>query len=162
MTRESSPTLSAHLLREAQRFALFPQRVRRTKRNLAAQEILDRIRRNLIEWRQTFTPRGKEEIEASSGLLDAVLLDEVYARDLLKAVPDLVARTLRLSRVSFGGIRTGESLTYLREAANCYILGLPQAAIALARASVESRFAREGSFSALPFSCRRDGFQGPS
>ena len=140
MTRESAPALSAHLLREAEGFLFFPDRVRRTERNLAAQEILDQVRRNLIEWRKTFTPRGKEELAASAQkLFDPVFLDEIYARDLSKTVPNLVERTLRLSRVSFSGIPRGESLMYLREAANCYIFGLPQAAIALARASVESR-----------------------
>jgi hypothetical protein len=100
--------------------------------------MIDDIRRQLLEWRKTFTPKAR------AGQLDpfntVVLLDEVYCRDFLEMIPEVVERTRRLSDISLAGISSIESLVYLREAANCYILGLPQAAIALARASVESHF----------------------
>ena len=48
----------------------------------------------------------------------------------------MVERTRSLANLTLTGV-TGESLVYLREAANCYIRGLPQAAVALARSAVE-------------------------
>ena len=136
MRQELASTLSEHLLREAQRFVMYPQTMRRSEANLAAQEALDGLRRRLMEWRKTFAPRGRSQLEFLS---TPVLLDEVYCRDLLKSIPEVVARTRRLSHMSLAGIAPGESLVYLREAANCYILGLPQAAVALARAAIESQ-----------------------
>jgi hypothetical protein len=136
--KEIAPTLSAHLTREAQRFLLYPNRISRTRINLEAQAILDRIRRQLIDWRKTFTPPSRRT-RGRVGTTE--WLGEVYCRDLLKAIPEIVERTRRLSNISFGGIAADdEAVAYLREAANCYIFGLTQAAIALARAAVEVRF----------------------
>ena len=55
---------------------------------------------------------------------------------MLRAVPGIVQRTQSLAdlTLSRGSL---ESFIYLREASNCFILGLPQAAVALARAAVE-------------------------
>jgi hypothetical protein len=55
---------------------------------------------------------------------------------LLGKVSSIVERTKSLTNLTLSGI-TGESFVYLREAANCYIMGLPQAAVALTRAAVE-------------------------
>jgi hypothetical protein len=63
---------------------------------------------------------------------------------LLAEVPEIVERTQRLKELVLSDISQTESLVYLREAANCYILGLPQATVALSRAAVESRV-REAS-----------------
>src|SRR5262249_4143032 len=46
---------------------------------------------------------------------------------------------LALSGVTLSDASDSDAFVYLREAANCYIFGLPQAAAALARAAVESR-----------------------
>lgn len=129
-----APTLSAHLLEESAKFLFYPHRVRRTRANLWAQERLDDFRRRLVEWRKTFAPRKPEpEIEK---LNEPVFLDEFYCRDLLREVPGIVERTRSLANLTLVEV-SGESFVYLREAANCYIFGLPQAAVALARAAVE-------------------------
>lgn len=127
-------TLSGHLLREAERFRMYPQRVYRTRINLDVQRMVNKFLGKLVEWRKTFAPRREDE--DANFWSDPVLLDEFYCRDLLKGVPAIVERTLRLSHLTLSGISNSE-FVYLREAANCYIFGLPEAAVALARAAVE-------------------------
>ena len=134
MKQSTAATLSAHLVREADKFLLYPQRNRRTRTNLESQKLVDKILRQLVEWRKTFAPKSKDEgIELFSS---PVFLDEFYCRHLLKEVPAIVERTVSLSHLTLSGISDSE-FVYLREAANCYIFGLPQAAVALARAAVE-------------------------
>ena len=146
MKQEPAPTLSAHLLVEASRFFLYPKRTYRTNTNLHLREYLDEGLHRLTEWRKTFAP---QELRAAvQGLVDnPVLLDQFYSCELLRQVPGIVARTKCLAHLTMGGI-TGEGFIHLRNAANCYIFGLYQAAAALARAAVETevRTAAEGSF----------------
>ena len=144
MPENLAPTLSEHLLRESQRFTLYPNRAYRTKTNLKIQELHDRVRRQIMNWRKTFMP-SEHDGESLDLIATPTLLDEVYCRDLLREVPKIVERTLSLSKVSVAGIAPGDSLVYLREAANCFISGLPQAAIALARAAVESHLREKAS-----------------
>ena len=143
MRQTQSPTLSAHLLREADKFLFYPCRVRRTRLQLGSQKILDNIGRKLIEWRKTFAPKPEDELEETLGT--PVFLDEVYCRDLLKAIPDIVERTRSLSRLTLSGVSDSESFAYLREAANCFIFGLPQAAVALARAGLEDALRKKAA-----------------
>jgi len=96
--------------------------------------LVGKFLRNLVEWRKTFAP--KPEDQATDFFSDPVFLNESYCRDLLKGVPAIVERTIKLSHLTLSGISDSE-FVYLREAANCYIFGLPQAAVALARAAVE-------------------------
>jgi|SRR5438876_678611 len=67
------------------------------------------------------------------------MLDQIYCRTLLREVPEIVERTQALRTLTLSDIPNSESFVYLREAANCYISGLPQAAVALSRAAVENR-----------------------
>ena len=113
---------------------MYPQRVHRTRTNLETQKSLDKFLRKIVEWRKTFAP--KPEDSATEFFSDPVLLDEFYCRDFLKGVPAIVERTIKLSRLTLSGI-SDSGFVYLREAANCYIFGLPEAAVALARAAVE-------------------------
>jgi hypothetical protein len=69
-------------------------------------------------------------------LIQPALLDQFYCWDLLKAIPAIVKRTVKLSHVTLSGMSDSD-FVYLREAAKCYILGLPEAAVALARAALE-------------------------
>lgn len=140
MKQPPLPTLSDHLLREAQRFRLYPARMYRTETNIEGQELLDDLLRELVEWRATFMPTGKERRLAALGT--PVLLDELYCRDLLRSVPEIVQRTLKLSDLTLDSITDPEAFVYLREAARCYILGLDQAAVALARAAIEDPLRR--------------------
>ncbi len=115
----------------------YPQSQYRTTRNLALQERLDKNRDRFAEWRRTCIPAG-EDPETPEWLNSPVLLDELYSRETLKGVRGMVERTLAFSRLSLADVPKGPALVYLREAARCYVLGLPQAAIALARAAVEA------------------------
>jgi len=134
---ETNPgTLSAHLLAEAQKFFMYPQRKYRTKGNLSLQRFVDDRLRRLVNWRKTFAPQAVEmDVFGDEGLGPA-MLDELYCRDLLGQVPDIVERTMKLRLLTLAGV-SGESFVYLRAAANCYIQGLPEAAVALARAAIE-------------------------
>jgi hypothetical protein len=106
--------------------------------NLAVQDGFDHMRRQLVGWRKTFAPKDKAALfQASNVMMSPVMLDELYSRDLLREVPKIVERTRSLSQVALSNVLERESFVYLREAANCYILGLPQAAVALARAAIE-------------------------
>ncbi len=98
MKQSTAPTLSRHLLLEADRFLLYPQRIRRTRSNSDVQKGHDRILRMLVEWRKTFAPGPQDELtERCNELLSSpVLLDEFYCRDLLNAVPAIVERTVKL------------------------------------------------------------------
>ena len=144
MAEDLALTLSEHLLREAQRFTLYPNRAYRTKTNLKVQESHDRVRHQIVDWRKTFMPSGQEG-NSLDLFATSTLLDEVYCRDLLREIPKIVERTLSLSKMSLAGIAPGDALAYLIEAANCFISGLPQAAIALARAAIESHLRERAS-----------------
>lgn len=135
MAKQPAATLSKHLLVEASRFFLYPTTTYRSKVGLAAQKILDDAFRNLVEWRKTFTPLRNV---GSSKLLfdDPNALDQFYSSELLRAVPEMVERTVSLAATSLPRDSI-ESFVYLREASNCYIFGLPQAAVALSRSAIE-------------------------
>ncbi|MES1254766.1 MAG: DUF4145 domain-containing protein [Acidobacteriota bacterium] len=139
MKPAESATLSEHLLREAQCFNFFPHRVYRTKVNLATQVWLERAIAKLVEWRKTFAPQANGSAEADQFWTSEVMLDQMYSRVLLQEVPNFVKRTQALRALTLSGISNAEYFVYLREAAHCYISGLPQAAIALSRAAVENR-----------------------
>ena len=138
--------LSAHLLRESDRFWIYPYTHRRTKGNLANLKLIDDEVRKLMEGRQAFAPPPSDESESADEswklfkrILDTPLLfDQVYCRLLLGRVPKIVERHRNLSHLTLSEIVDRKSFVYLTEAANCYILGLPQAAIALSRAAVEA------------------------
>ena len=134
MTTEPATTLSAHLLHEAAKFLVYPKRVYRTAANLKSLDAIDSMFVRLVEWRKTFAPTSDD---SEKFLFERPrILDQLYSRELLRAVPGIVERTQSLSAVTLP--RTaGESFVYLREASNCFILGLPQAAVALSRAAVE-------------------------
>ncbi len=68
------------------------------------------------------------------------MLDQIYCRIALQDVPGMVQRTLSLRSLTLARMNSSaEYVVYLREAAQCYVAGLPQAAIALSRAAVENR-----------------------
>lgn len=137
MKQAEAPTLSEHLLREAQRFLFYPQTVYRTKLNLAAQKMVESGIARFAEWRKTFAPQA--DTAAEQFWTSEVMLDQMYCRILLQEVPNFVKRTQALRAITLSGISNAEYFVYLREAAHCYISGLPQAAVALSRAAVENR-----------------------
>jgi hypothetical protein len=135
-TDSGEATLSAHLLREAARFLPYPTRVSRTPTNIGAQKIVQEFFRKLAEWRRTFSPvEGRDLVEGLT--TKPVLLDDLFSREMLQAVPGMVERTRGLSTLVLSDVPEGDSFVYLREAANCYLFGLGSAAVALTRAAVE-------------------------
>jgi hypothetical protein len=130
-------TLSAHLFEEAQKFLRYPQRVRRSAVGRATIEMFDGASQQFLEWRQTFAP--PKHAKAMPFISEPVLLDELYSRELLRNVPDFVERTKALQAMVFPDPRNEAWFVYLKESANCYIFGLPQASVGLARAALESR-----------------------
>ncbi len=78
-----------------------------------------------------------EKIVASHPDLIASFLDERFTREVIDAVPGNVRRTMELSRLEGSRIPSSVTDGYLREAVRTYILGLPQASIALCRAALE-------------------------
>jgi len=107
MKQSSASTLSQHLLREAERFLLCPQRLYPTRSNLDLQRMVDNSLRKHVEWRKTFASKTIDrETDLSS---DPRFLNELYSRDVLKEVPAIVKRILRLSYLTLRGI-SGPSL----------------------------------------------------
>lgn len=146
MKPDTAPTLSQHLLNEASKFFLYPKRKRRTKATLESLEWIDNVLMEFVEWRKTFAPDPK--YLGNEKRNDPTFLDELYCRDLLRAIPEMVRRTRALAELALPSATNSESLVYLRESASCLIFGLSQAAVALARAAVESHL-RE-AYSKLP------------
>lgn len=65
------------------------------------------------------------------------LLNDRFTRDLIDNVRGYVDRTLQLSRLQASGKPSSITNGYLREAVRTYVLGLPQASVALSRAALE-------------------------
>ena len=130
--------LSVYLLRESDKFPVaYPIKRRRTKGNLALQKVMDDELRKWTEWRMTFAPQPAQGFKKWYN--SAPFLNRFYCRDVLRQVPEIVERHQKLSQLILSEIGDRESFVYLSEAAKCYILGLPQAAIALSRAAVEAK-----------------------
>jgi len=134
MKKSIAPTLSSHLLREAGKYNLYPARVdRKLPWNVWDNPVWDKLVRKVVERRMTFHRGPEDEL---TPLIQPALLNQFYCWDLLKAIPAIVERTVKLSHVTLSGMSDSD-FVYLREAAKCYILGLPEAAVALARAALE-------------------------
>ena len=113
------------------------------------------IVRDLISSRETLTDgklRGKvpgvpgvnaELSIVSEKLLELApemiryFLDEHFTRDLIGAVSGYVERTMQLSRLVASRVPSKITNCYLQEGIRTYILGLPQASVALCRAALE-------------------------
>jgi len=137
MQSEKALTLSEHLLNEANKWQVYPLLPqRRTKANLALQKEMDNLLREIVEWRRTFLPTkslGEDPPNAS------ILWNHVYCREFLDKVPEMVGRTHVLRKLPLSPHLDAKWWAPLRESANCLIYGFSLAAIALARAAMESR-----------------------
>lgn len=78
-----------------------------------------------------------EKLVESEPELIKDFLDDRFTRDLIDKVSGCVDRTLQLSRLQASGKASSITNGYLREAVRTYILGLPQASVALSRAALE-------------------------
>jgi hypothetical protein len=129
--KEYPPFLSQYLLQKAGPFLIYPHRAYAL--DPKTRGLVDNFTRKLMDWRKTYQPKTVD----TDVFGDATMLDQVYTRDLLAAVPEYVKRTQSLKTMTLAGMQKSEAVAYLREAANCYINGLYQACVALARSALE-------------------------
>lgn len=102
--------------------------------------LADNIVDYLVKSRETLIDSKLEALERLVEIqpnLVRKFLDRRFTRELVDAVPDFVRRTLQLSRMSGARIPSKITNGYLREAVRTYIVGLPQASVALSRAALE-------------------------
>jgi hypothetical protein len=66
-------------------------------------------------------------------------LDEYFTREMIRKIPKMVERTMKLSNLGVEEAPPEQLNVYLQEATRCFVLGLPQASIALCRAALEQR-----------------------
>lgn len=105
-----------------------------------AENVVELIVDDIIASRETLTDNKLATIEKhfeETPDLIRDLLDERFTRDVVHAVPGYVTRLLELSRLEGSVIPSEVTNGYLREAVRTYVLGLPQACIALCRAALE-------------------------
>ena len=120
--------------------SLFGLTERERAESAKAREIIDFIVDHLVKAREVITnnqfeifdrcvENGREMIEE--------LLDERFTRDVIDEVSGYVRRTLELSQMKCATIPSKVTNGYLREAVRTYVIGLPQASVALSRAALE-------------------------
>lgn len=136
--KDLPPSLSEYLLQKAAPFEFYPKRIYGLTPEF--RKIFSDLSRELVDWRKTFQPKG--DSRRLDFFAQPAMLDQFYSKELLMAVPGFVERTRRLQELTFVGLSDPASLSYLREAATCYIYGLFQATVALARGAMELRLRR--------------------
>jgi hypothetical protein len=107
MKHTENPTRSTYLLEKANPFVLYPNRIY-GRHSKAVRKVNDEMRRKMIEWRKTFAPEPESENTILKILGNPTSLDELYCRELLKAIPKIVERTLALSHLTLAGISESE------------------------------------------------------
>src|SRR5262245_55311489 len=98
MKQELPSTLSQYLLREADRFFIYPYRRRSrraTPKFLRLRQEFDRAYRPFLDWRKTFVP-AKQDVRAFDVWNTAEMLDQMLCRTMLKDIPQVVQRTRAL------------------------------------------------------------------
>jgi hypothetical protein len=131
--KATEPTLSRHLLVEARKFALYPQRVRKAQ---TTGTLLDRVLKMFVASREWVVEQDPGIQDLSAEVRER-LFDEHYSKVLLETVQGMAVRTDAVPTLQTREpICRGANL-YLREATRSYILGLWDAAVALSRAALE-------------------------
>ncbi len=105
-----------------------------------ARRAIEVIVSEVIKSRETLAEtelKGIESLVRNDPNLIAHFLDERFTRELIDAVPGCIRRILQLSRMDASRTPSKVTNAYLREATRTFILGLPQASIALSRAALE-------------------------
>ncbi len=105
-----------------------------------ARELINVIVDHLVKARETIMDNKLDFLEKcieNEREIIEEFLDERYTRDVIDEVSGYVQRTLELSQMKCATIPSKITNGYLREAVRTYILGLPQASVALSRAAVE-------------------------
>lgn len=105
-----------------------------------ARELINSIVDHLVKARETIMDNKLEFLEKcveNGPEIIEEFLDEQFTRDVIDEVSGYVRRTLELSQMKCATIPSKITNGYLREAVRTYILGLPQASVALSRAALE-------------------------
>lgn len=106
-----------------------------------ARNLLGGVASEVIKSRETISEgklkKGIEFLVQSHPELVNYFLDEHYTREVVGAVSGYVRRTMQLSPMEAASTPSDVTNTYLREATRTFVLGLPQACIALCRAALE-------------------------
>ena len=95
---------------------------------------------DIIKSRESLTDnklRVIEDLVKDDPELIEELLDDYFSRELVGDVPGCVDRVMQLSRLEASRIPSDITNGYLKEAVRTYVMGLPQACIALCRAALE-------------------------
>lgn len=115
-----------------------------TPQELPENENMDKLTKAIVFYvlRSRETVVGKafsmfEDLLRNSPEPVGSFLDEHYTKTILAEVPAYVARTLELSAMQAHASPSTITNTYLQEATRTYVLGLPQACVALSRAALE-------------------------
>ena len=120
------------------------------ERDEAAEWVASKMTAYLLESLEAFKAReGVSVLEKLFATQNKTILesrfDECYTRQLLKRVPKMVARTMRLSQMLPRKMPSPATNMYLKEATRSYIFGLWQGCVALSRAAVEQGLREEAT-----------------
>jgi hypothetical protein len=103
-------------------------------------QLLNFIVDHLVKAREVITDNKLEFLERCVENERAIiedLLDARFTRDVIDEISGYVRRTLELSQMKCTTLPSKTTNGYLREAVRTYVLGLPQASVALSRAALE-------------------------
>ena len=107
----------------------------------AGMQLTEVIAHELVRSREEITENRFSTMES---LLNRTLpesieyvLDAHYSREVVEAISGYVNRTMELSRFDAVTIPSKVTASFLREAIQAFVFGLPQASIALSRAALE-------------------------
>ncbi|MFZ3264884.1 MAG: DUF4145 domain-containing protein [Terriglobales bacterium] len=113
---------------------------RRGEEQRQAASVVALIVEDIVASRETLTDVKFTSIDklvqTNPGLIES-FLDDRFTRELISKIPGYVDRTLQFSRLHAPDIPSSVTNSYLSEAVRAYILGLPQASVALGRAALE-------------------------
>lgn len=102
--------------------------------------VIEIIVKNIVQSRESFVGTRLRKIETlvqDSREFVEFFLDDYFTREVLESVQGLVRRTMSLSRLEAERQPTHTTSVFLREATRTYVMGFPQASVALSRAALE-------------------------
>jgi len=105
-----------------------------------AQRFVERITAYLVGRLAGFSDTSATKIESLFRGVGAPLDEQIehyYVRDMLKRIPTIVNRTMKLSHIVPDKAVSGPTEVYLKEATRTYLFGFWDASVALSRAAVE-------------------------
>jgi hypothetical protein len=103
---------------------------------------------------ESYEALSTDECERVHGMFAAnrdlceYFIDDYFARRQIDDIPQIVQRVMKFDPVVVSRVPTGSVNVYLREAVRCYIHGLYQGAVTLARAALEQGLRERVPFAA--------------